>query len=707
MSLGAAAGAASGLAGAGTVAGEDEWPDVDDPYYETIVEDLSERDLPAGAFRYADEEAATFEQFEVAGDGAEGESFDVDDDLPFLEAIRIAVSDEANDPWAAGFRGNLSDDIVEEGEVLLGVAYMRTPDEQEASVQYVAKEVDDASNYVRDPQPGVGAEWERYYFPIEFAAEGDPESETPRTEFWLGYGEQTVEIGGLALLTFGTDADVDTLPSWGDTEDEEDETDDGEWEAAADERIDDHRTDTLDITVVNGDGEPLPGADLHVEMTEHDYGFGTAVDAPTLLDADADDEYRETVTDLFNTAVLENHHKWRFYEDSPETADDATEWLVDHGLSMRGHACLWAAVDSWAVPPDVVEAMGEEWEDGGATDPELDPEYLRERSFDHVEEIISHYADFRGHGSVIDQWDVVNEVIHEPELIEAIDGDDADEPVEAPVLAEWYEHAGEVAPDGVELDMNDYNTLEGPYGSVRSDYEQQAEFLTEHDDVDLDGIGLQCHFSQGEALGPEDVWEGLEQYAAYDAEIRITEFDMADEGWDEADKADFFHAFLKQVYSHPATTDFVMWGFRDADHWRDDAPLFEDDWTPKPSHEVYTDLVFDEWWTDEELEADDAGEASVQAFHGTHEVRVDVDGETVAETVAVTDETTLELNVDAAGAPATETEPEDPSDGDGDETPEDEETEGDAPGFGVLPGLAALGGAAAYALAGRSGDETE
>lgn len=709
--LGAAAGTAVGLGGAtGAVAAD--WPAVDDPYYEELVADLAAMDLPAGEFLYADTESGTFDYYDPSeGDAISDEPLSVDgDDVPFGEAVRIEVGESAVDPWAAGLRGDIPERVIDEGDALLGVAYLRTPDEDDAEVQYVAKEVNDASNYTRDPQPSVGGEWERYFFPIEFGAAGDPETESPRTEFWLGYGEQTVDIGGLAVVHFGDDVDVDELPSWTD-EDREEDVDDDDWETAADERIGEHRTDTLSVEVVDEDGDPVPDAAVDVEMTEHAYGFGTAVDAPTLLDDDADPEYRESVTELFNTAVLENHHKWRFFEDDQETADAATEWLLDEGLSMRGHACLWASVDSWAVPPDVVEAMGEEWEDGGATDPDLDPQYLRERTFDHVEEIVSHYADFGDHGSAIDQWDVVNEVIHEPELIEAIDGDDVD-PIEAPVLAEWYEHAAEVSPEGVELDMNDYNTLEGPYGSVRGDYDRQAAFLAEHDDAVLDGIGLQCHFSQGEALDPEAVWEGLELYADHGTAIRITEFDMADEGWDEADKADFFHGFLKQTFSHPDTTDFLMWGFRDADHWRDDAPLFYDDWSTKPTHDVYTDLVFDEWWTSESVTTDDDGTAEVTAFHGDHVVSADVDGETGTESVHVEEagaSVAVTLGVDAADETDESGDDADGNDTDGDDDASDasgEDVEDEIPGFGAIPGIAALGGAAAYAASRFGRDAT-
>lgn len=405
----------------------------------------------------------------------------------------------------------------------------------------------------------------------------------------------------------------------------------GDWKAATDRRIHEHRVADLDVSIADGDGDAVE-TEVGVEMLEHDFTFGTAVDANRLQEEGEDaDRYREVVTELFNTAVLENHHKWRFWEDDQELADEATEWVLEEGLDIRGHAALWAAVESWAVPPDVVSAMGIEWEDNGVTDPEFDPEHVAERSFEHLETILEHYGEDMLH------WDVVNEAIHEPAMIETTDGEDVD-PVEAPVLAEWYRTATEVAPKGVDLDVNDYNTLAGPYEETREQYERQIEFLADAEGADLDGIGMQCHFSEAETLTPDQVVEGLDRYAeAGDgAELRITEFDMADPEWDEDDKAEFFERFLRTVFGHPDVEDFLMWGFWDEEHWQDDAPLFDEDWEEKPSHEVYTDLVFDEWWTDESGTTTD-GSGSFEAFLGEHELTVSFEDGDFRTELSITD----------------------------------------------------------------------
>ncbi len=115
-------------------------------------------------------------------------------------------------------------------------------------------------------------------------------------------------------------------------DDASESVDGANWEPAADERIRDHRTAQLEVRVVDGDGDPVDGAEVAVEMREHEFGFGTAVNATTLLEeTEEGDEYREYIPELFNKAVLENGHKWRFWEDERELADGATEWLLEQG----------------------------------------------------------------------------------------------------------------------------------------------------------------------------------------------------------------------------------------------------------------------------------------------------------------------------------------------------------------------------------------
>jgi len=650
--------AAAGLAGcpgggSGGDSGPSEWPSVEDDHYGELVSTLSgEMDLPPGEFVYADNEADTLDAYNLNGDVVESEELDVGDDQPFSAATRVEVTEETENSYDVTMRADVADRAVEQGDVLLLVVSLRGPEGSETTptVQFVAKDEDNVSTNMVRSQAQVAADpgWERHYVPVLF--DYDSEEGTWWTELFLGFGPQTVDVGGTALLDFDQRATLEALPSGpasggGGGGDDGSDGESGDWEPAAEERIQEHRTADLTVEVTDADGNPVEGADVQVAMQEHEFGFGTAVDADYLVNETSEgDTHREVIADLFNTTVLGNHHKWRFWEENEGIADGATEWLLDQGMTMRGHVCLWASVDAWAVPPDVVSAMGVEWADNGVTDPELDPEYVRQRTMEHIPAIIEDY------GEAIDEWEVANEVIHEPGLIKAVNGvrgtedttlEDVD-PVEAPILGEWYDTAREAAPESVSLAMNDYNTLVGPYPATRDRYERQVEFLTDHS---LDAVGVQCHFSESEALTPAQIMDGLDRYAQHDVRMRITEFDMADDGWDEADKATFFRRFLKTAFSHPAVDDFLVWGFWDPRHWQDEAPFYTEDWEEKPALAEYRSLVFDEWWTEESETTDGDGTFATTGFRGEYEVTATVDGETVTETVALGAEgATVELS---------------------------------------------------------------
>ncbi|WP_276252657.1 hypothetical protein [Halomontanus rarus] len=166
-------------------------------------------------------------------------------------------------------------------------------------------------------------------------------------------------VGGGSAIGALTTAGVGTVGAQSD-----------DWEAEANERIAEHRQGSLEVQVVDESGQPVSGADVDVEMREHEFGWGTALSASTITgdddDISAEDRQQllEYVPELFNTGVFGNIHKWRFFENDQDVADEATAWAVEQGLRMRGHVCLWGNVDAWAVPGDVVDAMGVEHESG-------------------------------------------------------------------------------------------------------------------------------------------------------------------------------------------------------------------------------------------------------------------------------------------------------------------------------------------------------
>ena len=142
----------------------------------------------------------------------------------------------------------------------------------------------------------------------------------------------------------------------------------------------------LNITAVDGDGNPIPNADIRVRMHQHAFGFGTVVAQNNWMNHPQRATYREKILNLtgdgrsFNMAVLENGMKWQLWENDgfpgprAETAA-LVETLVENGIRMRGHNLLWPGFQ-W-LPNDISANQN-------------DPEYVRERLTTHIDEVMNY-----------------------------------------------------------------------------------------------------------------------------------------------------------------------------------------------------------------------------------------------------------------------------------------------------------------------------
>lgn len=378
-----------------------------------------------------------------------------------------------------------------------------------------------------------------------------------------------------------------------------------DWEREAERRIRQHRKTDLRVEVTDGNGNPVSGATVDVHMRRHGFDFGTAVNAEYLLEeSEEGGKYRTNVRNLFNKAVLENRHKWAFWEQESERqlATEATDWLLRNGLEMRGHTCIWQRPNQSAIPDDVVEATKT-----------ADQDRIQQRTDDHVSEIVSHYD---GVGNFT-EWDVVNEPVQFHAMTNVLDP--FARSVESPALVEWYRRAAEADPDA-QLFVNEYDIVPGDDECKRNRYEQLIRFLRRRE-AGLGGIGMQAHhYSPALRRSPKELLSTLDRFGQFGVPIQITEFDTWGDGWTESMEAEYLYRFLKTVFSHPAVEGFLMWGIWDELHWKDNAPLFRSDWSPKPAYDQYRRLVFDQWWTVETGRSDPNGVYATTGFLGEYDI---------------------------------------------------------------------------------------
>jgi len=458
---------------------------------------------------------------------------------------------------------------------------------------------------------------------------GSDERRTDLSVDRRGYLQSLSVLGALGVGTTVGAASSSTAQEASDFIDYDGRSDDAQWREDARDRIEEIRKTDLEIEVVNPGGQPINGATVDVEMTEHEFDFGSAVSVGHVTGDSEDDEiYRETFLENFNKAVIENGLKYPAFlgpwGDSKEGAMATLDWLNDNDVPTRGHYLLWEEADAGY-------GGGMAIQDADSTSAEELHETILDRIANHASDV----------GDAVTEWDMHNHPVWQSNFrdIEELGWD---------ATLEWWE-AGNEATDGP-LYTNEMGNVAGDF--FRDQHFDFVERLLD-DGAPVDGVGFMGHVQlpNGNVTPPKEMLETYDQYAELDLPVLITEFDIQiDSRDDEAQvewQVDFLRDFLYASFSHEAVEGIMSWGFWAGDHWRPTGAYYDEDWALRPHGEQYMDLVFDEWWTDERGEADSDGRYATRGFKGSYEITaekgalagettVDVDDETETVTVELT-----------------------------------------------------------------------
>ncbi|WP_336774442.1 fibronectin type III domain-containing protein [Paenibacillus sp. MMO-58] len=433
----------------------------------------------------------------------------------------------------------------------------------------------------------IPVQWKKFIVPIK-AAVDMPAGESHVT-LRLGYKPQVIEVADLKLINFMKAVTFEELPSTPVTY--EGMEDDAPWRAEAEQRIEQYRKGDIGVTVTDEQGSPIEGANVHVAMTNHEFKFGTAVNSSMLMGTDANAEtYRAKLKENFNSVVMENEMKWPWWESDKAKAVQAYNWLGQNGFSIRGHNLLWD--NASRLPADIPGLLE-------------DKEQLATRIENHIHETAGYFR------NRVQDWDVLNEPVLN-HLIRDKYGD--------AFAAEWFKEAKEADPNA-KLFVNETQIL-GVDAPVIESFSNILSSLKEQG-APIDGVGIQAHFGST-PVSPMAFYNQVSHFAQYAPEVAITEFDMNSPREDVQGK--FTRDLLIAMFSHPNVTSFTMWGFWDGAHWQNNAPLFRNDWSLKPSGEAWRDLVYGEWWTDVTGATDASGRYKTSGFFGDYEITVTYNG---------------------------------------------------------------------------------
>lgn len=569
---------------------------------------LAEYNVENGDYLFHDSEAQNANDFLTYGgmwvqtETAVGEAFET------YQSFTVNIP--ATNPWDAGAKAVNTSPVSQNDVVLISFWAKRLSNT--STLKVFSEHSDDFSKeYYYDLV--MSNNWQRYF--IAFKASRNYPTNKLASGFHMGAQAQEFLIGGYTAYNFGSQYELSQLPGDVNNVSYEGADPDAAWRDLADARINNIRKADLKVTVIDENNNLVEGAEVAIEMQEHEFGFGSAVVGCRFPGNNCFNQiYVSKIVDLdgeghgFNVAVNENFLKWNGWEEewvtTPDQAADAVTWLDNQGIDVRGHVLVWPG---WGNMPDDMQQNSTNYE------------YMLERIDDRIEEMLTHPV----LSELITEWDVLNEITTNRDLEYAFNNylqyDNGRQ-----VYQTIFEKFKEVQPDFKGY-VNDYIVLSGG-GFGNAVETRYKDFLNEIKDsgVEWDGIGFQCHIGAQPTsiLKIQQVFD--EFFQVYGKRIKITEFDIEPTLSPETQAA-YMSDFLTMIYSHPAVDAFIMWGFWDGNHWKDNAPIFDIDWNIKPSGQAFIDKVFNEWWTEENSITDSSGAASFDAFRGEYKVIITKD----------------------------------------------------------------------------------
>ena len=161
-----------------------------------------------------------------------------------------------------------------------------------------------------------------------------------------------------------------------------------------------HRKSACTLTLLDQQGNPMPGRKVHARLTKHEFKFGCNIFwASGMFDPKLPPERREHLQRMWDSwSALFNFGTLPFYQGQYEPKEGVTreasilktaKFLDEHGVALKGHPLCWHTVSAkWLM--------------------EKSDEEVLENQLYRIRREVGAFKDY------IHMWDVINEVVIMP-----------------------------------------------------------------------------------------------------------------------------------------------------------------------------------------------------------------------------------------------------------------------------------------------------
>lgn len=283
------------------------------------------------------------------------------------------------------------------------------------------------------------------------------------------------------------------------------------------------------------------------------------------------DSDRTEAAKQFNMLVAENEMKMDALQPtqgqfSYGSADQLVSLAKNNNMTVRGHCLVWHTQQ-----PTWLSSDGKKNDKGWSRQQALD---IMKK---HITKVLQHFK-----GKVV-EWDVVNECLDDDQSIIRTnpEGYKLRPTVWQQAIGDDYIDSAFVyarrADPTVLLYLNDYDVeMQGKAKAVA--FYNLVKRLQEKN-IPLDGVGLQCHFSNGD-VDSVKLEKTIRLFGDAGLNCIITELDMGTPSTSEKDleeQARNYRVITDIVLNNDNCPNLVIWGIKDNDSWRSGSnPLLYD-----------------------------------------------------------------------------------------------------------------------------------